>query len=77
MIRKDGMEILLLGGTGYLGSKIAERFLNAGNHVVSTRRKQTAPPLLKSNSNYRIEWIEATMTSIMASMIKSMMQLSP
>ena len=62
------MEILLLGGTGYLGSKIAERFLNAGNHVVSTRRKQTAPPLLKSNSNYRIEWIEATMTSIMASM---------
>jgi nucleoside-diphosphate-sugar epimerase len=39
------MRILLLGGTGYIGSRVAEQFLSAGHQVAVVHRgRQSVPP---------------------------------
>ena len=65
------MNILLLGGNGYLGSKIARALIASGNRVACTKRA--------SSSLSRIEDIKDQLTFIPASIdaIEAKMKHAP
>ncbi len=61
------MNILILGGTGYLGAKIVRRFGAEGdNRLVCTKRKSVYPHAFSNNE--KIIWVDSTLDSIMATM---------
>ena len=61
------MKLLILGGNGYIGSKVAREAVNAGHFVVCTRRKNSNLCRLEDICN-RIKWIPASVDSIMVVM---------
>ena len=59
------MNVLILGGNGYLGSKVARELVNAGYNVVCTKR-QTSNLSRLSDLEDKLTWIPATVESIEA-----------
>ena len=59
----ETMNILVLGGNGYLGSKVVRRLVNEGHTVVCTKRKNSDLGRLSDLSG-RILWIPAAVDAI-------------
>lgn len=57
--------MLILGGNGYLGSKVVRRFLEQGDEVVCTKRKNSDLSRL-NDLHERITWIPASLDAIEA-----------
>lgn len=55
------MNILVLGGNGYLGSKVVKRLLKENNNVTCTKRPSSD---LSRNQTTKINWIPATIDAI-------------
>ena len=61
------MNVLILGGNGYLGSKVTKRIISQGHMVVCTRRSESnMSKLVDVEKN--IVWIPAKIESVIASM---------
>lgn len=57
------MNILVLGGNGYLGSKVTRQFLETGHNIVCTKRKNSDLSRLKDIAD-KITWISASTDAI-------------
>lgn len=61
------MNVLILGGNGYLGSKVTRKLIEKGHQVVCTKRITSDLSRLDDLSNV-IRWIPATIESVEAAM---------
>jgi len=59
------MNILVMGGTGYLGSKMCRALVNEGHRVVATRRN-TSDLSRTIDINDKVKWIDASVNSIVS-----------
>lgn len=57
------MNILILGGNGYLGSKVTRRFVNEGHYIVCTKRSTSDLSRLKDIEE-KINWIPASIDAV-------------
>lgn len=57
------MNVLILGGNGYLGSKVTRRIVGEGHHVVCTKRTNSDLSRLKDIES-KINWIPASIDAI-------------
>ena len=57
------MNVLILGGNGYIGSKIARRLIQKGDQVVCTRRPSSNISRLNDIAD-RIKWIPASVDGV-------------
>lgn len=55
------LNILMLGGTGYLGSKVAKRLLKDGHNVTCTKRASSDLSRIQST---KVNWIPASIDAI-------------
>lgn len=55
------MNILILGGTGYLGSKVIKRLLQEGHNVTCTKRATSNTSRVQEN---KVNWIPASVDAI-------------
>ena len=64
------MTILVLGGNGYLGSKVTRRLVESGHIVICTKRATSDISRL-IDLNSKIEWVEASVSEIETVLQKS------
>lgn len=60
------MNVLILGGNGYIGSKVTRELVNAGHSVVCTKRVSSSLSRLEDLGS-KIKWIPASVDSVEAS----------
>lgn len=61
------MNVLILGGNGYIGSKVTSEIVKAGHQVVCTKRASSNLSRL-SDIEDAIKWIPATIESVVSAM---------
>lgn len=61
------MNVLILGGNGYIGSKITRQFVNRGDQVVCTKRSSSDISRLNDIVD-RIKWIPASVDGVESSL---------
>ena len=61
------MEILILGGNGYIGSKVTRELIKKGHNIVCTKRTSSNLSRLSEVSGY-IKWIPASIDAVDAVM---------
>lgn len=61
------MNILILGGNGYIGSKVTRELVDAGHSVVCTKRASSNLSRLES-INEKIKWIPASVDGVESAM---------
>ena len=59
------MNVLIIGGNGYLGSKVARELVNSGYNVVCTKRQNSNLSRLTDIED-KLTWIPATVDSVEA-----------
>lgn len=57
------MNVLILGGNGYIGSKVTRKLINEGHNVVCTKRKKSSLVRLDNIIN-EIKWIPASIDAV-------------
>lgn len=61
------MNFLILGGNGYIGSKITHSLIERGNSVVCTKRKRSNISRLDDLPKNSIKWISASIDGVLSS----------
>lgn len=61
------MNVLILGGNGYIGSKVTRKFVNDGHSVVCTKRAASNLSRLEDIKN-KIKWIPASIDGVESAM---------